>query len=126
MKLDFEKQHFQQSIYWVGGFSFDLVKSELKLSLIANPDVGSIDGTVIFHGVEKYIGEFDLDEYDNDCIESLICINAFKKDKVTEYVINFSVGEIGFSTSLEPEVKWKNPNKISTYKPCDEFAKVET
>lgn len=126
MKIDFEKKYFQQSGYWVGEFMLDIMSSELKLSLIANPETSIIDGTIIFYGVEEYSGEFDLKVYDENCTESLIGIDAFENDNKTKYVINFGIGEIIFSTALKPEVKWKNPNKISTYKPNDEIVKIET
>jgi hypothetical protein len=126
LKIDFEKQHFQQSCYWVGELIFNIMKSELKLSLIANPETSIIDGTIIFYGVEEYSGEFDLQEYDSDCTENLIGIDAIGYDNKTKYVINFGIGEVIFSTAIKPEVKWKNQNKINTYKPNDERIIIET
>jgi hypothetical protein len=126
LKIDFEKQYFQQSCYWVGELIFNIMKSELKLSLIANPETSIIDGTIIFYGVEEYSGDFDLQEYDSDCTENLIGIDAIGYDNKTKYVINYGIGEVIFSTAIKPEVKWRNPNKINPYKPNDARIIIET
>ena len=126
MEIDFEKKHFQQSCYWVGGFSFNIIRFELKLSLIENPETDFIEGTIIFHEVANYSGEFEVGQFDPECTESLISISATENSDKTTYYIDFGIGEIFFTTTKEPEVKWNNPNKPRTYRPCEEKIRIET
>jgi hypothetical protein len=126
LDIDFEKKHFQQSCYWVGGFSFNIMRSELILSLIADPETDIIEGTIEFQEITNYSGEFEIEEFDPECTENLIGISATENSGKTTYIVNFGIGDIIFTTTREPEVKWNDPNKRRTYRPSEEKIRIET
>lgn len=115
MANDFEQKYFQQPYYWVAELELNLLRSEITLSLIANPDTNEIDGVIKFTQVSEYEGEFDLSEDDPQCLDTLIGIFCSDSPKGKHYCINFSVGEISFVSQQEPIVKWRDPNKCRLY-----------
>jgi hypothetical protein len=106
---EFERKYFQQAYYWIGGLEFNVMKSELVLSLISDPETSVIDGVFTFNKITDYQGQFDIEDYDPECTECLIGIETQVSEKTIKYCINFGIGEVLFSSTEEPGVKWRDP-----------------
>jgi len=122
----FEEKYFQQPFYYVGNFKFDLFKSEIVLSVIADPETDDIEGTFTFQDIESYSGEFETDEYDSMCLEPIIGIDESVTENEYRYLINFSIGEVSFRSKSEVIVNWQDPNKCRLYVLHKERIKIET
>ncbi len=110
--MTFEDKLFRQQAYWVGGLMVDMLRLEVRLSLIANPDVDEIDGVVIFDGCKQFAGGFHESEvYDPDYIPSLLGIIDTLEGQQTRCIITTDTVEVSFTTPVEPRVQWKDPNK---------------
>ncbi|MFC3152958.1 hypothetical protein ACFOEK_18100 [Litoribrevibacter euphylliae] len=115
MANDFEQKYFRQPGYWIAELELNLLRSEITLSLIANPDTKEVDGVIKFTQISEYDGEFNLSEDDPLCLDMLIGICCTDSPKGKNYCINFSVGEISFISQKEPSVEWRAPNKGHLY-----------
>jgi len=111
----FEERNFQQPVYYIGAFEFNVLKSELVLSVLSNTSSDEIEGTFTFQNISSYSGEFDVEEFDDMCIESIIGIDENIKDDEYGYCINFGIGEISLTCKSEAVVKWKDPDKCKIY-----------
>lgn len=112
---EFEKKYFQQPCYWIGGIEFNILKSELTISLVANLEFGDIEGVFVFSQIVNYQGDFVIDDYDPECIENLIGITTSDTPEGLKYCINFGIGEILFVTKAQPIIKWRDPKKCRVY-----------
>jgi hypothetical protein len=122
----FEEKYFQQPFYYIGKIEFDVLKSELILSVLSNTSSDEIEGTFTFKNISSYSGEFEVEEYDPMCIESLIGIDETASENEYGYCINFGVGEISLTCQSEAIVKWKNPDKCKIYLLKKETVAIKT
>ena len=112
MNYNVEDKLFRQQVYWVGGLIVDMLKLEVRLSLIANPDIQEIDGVIIFEECKQFVGQFhDSEEYNPDYIPSLLGIKDTPEATQTRYIITTDTVEISFTSSIEPKAQWKDPER---------------
>ncbi len=109
--MTFEDKLFRQRAYWVGGLTVDMLRLEVRLSLIANPDTHEINGVVTFEDCKQFTGIFhDSEVYDPDYTPSLLGIMDQPEGQQTRYIITADTVEISFTTPVEPKVQWMDPN----------------
>ena len=112
MNYNVEDKLFRQQVYWVGGLIVDMLKLEVRLSLIADPDIQEIDGVIIFEGCKQFAGGFhDSETFNPNYIPSLLGIMDTPEEQQARYIITTDTVEVSFTTSVEPKVQWKDPNR---------------
>lgn len=112
MNTNVEDKLFRQQVYWVGGLIVDMLKLEVRLLLIADPDIQEIDGVIIFKGCKQFAGQFhDSETYNPNYTPSLLGIMDMSEGAQTRYIITTDTVEISFTTLIEPRVQWKDPNQ---------------
>lgn len=113
MSNTFEEKLFKQAAYWVSELSVDSLIPNVTMQLIANPHTNDIECDVIFPGVNNVTINFHGgdDDVKPQYLCTLLGIDIAEMNGVTKYTITTDTTEVIFTSSLEPEIKWANPDK---------------
>lgn len=103
---DFRKEHLRDHAYHVSSIDFDIFNSRVYIVLVQDFRKPYITDTIEFFDVTAYRGEFDVEDFEDDCLEPLVDLLFGDVEEQVEYLINFGVGELYFKSRCDPIIKY--------------------
>ena len=102
---DYRKEYLRDVVYHVSSIDLDIFNSRIYIVLVQDVRKSYVTDTIEFFDVTAYRGEFDVDHYEQDCLEPLADLLFDDAGEQVEYMINFGVGELFFKSSCDPKIK---------------------
>lgn len=104
MKL--EEKVTKGFIVYIHRIDYDVVNKRLVIRFLKNPEEQQrIARVLTFSKVQNFSDELDKEDFDKDCLDSLIGLQEYQQQTGVQYVVRTEQREMVFFTDIEPHLQ---------------------
>ena len=104
MKL--EEKETKGFIAYIHSIDYDFVNKRLVIRLLKNPEEQQrIARVLTFSNVQNFSDELDKEDFNKDCLDSLIGLQEYQQQTGVQYVVRTKQREMVFFTDIEPQLQ---------------------
>ncbi len=104
--MTLEQRATKDFIIYIHSIEHDVVNKYLVIKFLKNPvDEPSVARILTFLNIQDFSEEIDDEDFDENCLDSLIGIQEYPEATGVRYVIRTEQREIIFFTETEPKIQ---------------------
>ncbi|HCF27836.1 MAG TPA: hypothetical protein DEV81_11705 [Cyanobacteria bacterium UBA11049] len=104
--MNLEQRVTKGFIVYIHSIDYDAVNKNLVIQLLKSPEYQpQIARILTFYNIQNFSEELDKEDFDEDCLDSLIGLQEYPQKTGVQYLIRTEQREIVFFTEVEPHVQ---------------------